>query len=784
MADAGDAAWRLAADLARSRSEAQLSAAIARAAGTLTEADATRVWSIDREKGYRFSGAWPQEPESPQEPLPGVVKALASGTAIAGPGPQPFRSHLIVPLSAGRKPLGAMELLERSRPAGAFSPKDASSLTPVVDAADGAFEGIRERSAREVNHFEAITRLTRLVDVSRTLASTLDLDLLTRFIANRVRASLEVEQAYLWLVDDSGEKLTMAAAEGTAAEAVKGWLLPFGEGCSGRVAATLEATLMNDPEEIAGFEERPDVAAGLEIRGIAAVPIKLEEGNILGVIEVVNRQGDESLEEGDVSFLKVVAETAAISLGNVRRVEAERRATDLGALLETAQALGASLEVPKVSFTLVHKAASILHYRQAAVGLVRGGRFELVAVSGKTFVDEKLPETKALKGLLDWASGLPEGIYVVQEEDGNIDTARPETQEQFKAYFEMTGSRSFLTVPLADDVGRVGLFALEAVEPYAFTTQAMEASRLLAVQATIAIRNATLYQQIPMARVFRPLARSKQKFQDLPRSRRIAWITALGLAVITLLLPVPLRVSGDARVLPDRRLPVAAQVEGRVAQVYVREGDRVDAGQVLAVLDDTDYRIGEEDARTRYEMARIEQSRLRAVARTADALAENARLDGLHAEMDLWKTRLAATRIRALASGLVATPHIEELVGSRLAQGDLFCEIVDPGRQRIEVMLPESETGLVAAGMPVKVKLYAFPARSYEALVERVSVAATVREDERFFLVQARLVDADIPLRSGMTGLAKISTGRAPVARVLFRRPARWLWEVIWGWLP
>ena len=52
------------------------------------------------------------------------------------------------------------------------------------------------------------------------------------------------------------------------------------------------------------------------------------------------------------------------------------------------------------------------------------------------------------------------------------------------------------------------------------------------------------------------------------------------------------------------------------------------------------------------------------------------------------------------------------------------------------------------------------------------------------FLAQVGLEDSRLPLRSGMSGQAKIYSGRATLARVIFRKPARWLWGVIWGWLP
>jgi putative peptide zinc metalloprotease protein len=185
-------------------------------------------------------------------------------------------------------------------------------------------------------------------------------------------------------------------------------------------------------------------------------------------------------------------------------------------------------------------------------------------------------------------------------------------------------------------------------------------------------------------------------------------------------------------------------------------------------------------------MALREQSRLRAGGMTADAAVEGARIDGLKAEVDLWEHRLDRTRIRSTVAGLLATPRIEETVGSALARGAVFCEVVDPGKQRIEVVVEESDAGLVSPGMPVKVKLNSYPTVSFRASVERVGVAAIVERDTRSFLVRAGLGESDpaFPLRTGMTGWAKIDTGPASAGRVLLRVPARWIWTWMWGWLP
>ncbi len=781
-------AWRLAASLSSSRTESEAAGAAARAAAHLTGADSCRVWLIDHMHGFRFAGSWPDIVAKPKAPPPDVPKTIAFGTTTAASAKRPFRSRLVVALLRGPRPFGAIELLERERPAGPFAAGDGDALEPLLGAADAALLAARQAAQREEQQAGTLVRLARLFDLGRSLTSTdTGAEDLHTLLVNRIQTSLEVQGAYLWLLDESKERLTLVAAAGITSEVTPGWELGTGEGVAGAVAATGEPALIIDPDEVPGLEERPDHQAGLEIYAVAAAPlVGGEEEGVIGVLEVVNREGeDPELEEDHLAFLQEAARTAAVALGNARRLEAERRAGDLGTLLTVVQALSASLDTGKIAYTLVHQSASIMSYQRAAVGLFRNARLEIFGVSGQTVIDETLPEMRELQSMLAWAAGLDEGLYVVQEEDGTIDTPRPETREKCRAYFELTGSRSFLAVPLRDDEGRLGVFAMEGAEPYAFSEREIEVAALLGTHATAAIRNATLYQQIPLARVFRPWASRKQRLMSLSWAKRLAWSGGvLVAAALLFLVPVPLRVAGEARVLPELRRPVIAEVEGRVAQVLVREGDAVDPGQVVAILDDADYRAGEEEARARHAVALREQIRMRAGGETAGAAVVAARLEGLRADVDLWQTRLERTRIRSATAGTIATPRVEEMVGVRLERGDVFCDVVDLERQRVEIALPEQDASLVGEGMPVKVKLRAFPTESFRADVERIGVAATLVDGDRVFLVQARLDDAPEEIRSGLSGQAKITTGPASIARVALRRPARWIWGLIWGWLP
>jgi len=777
-------ATRLAAELAQARGERDAAVATAKAVGLWVGADAVLVWVFDRAQGYRFAGAWPDKGQSPEKPAQDVARAIAFGAPAVGKARSPNRSRLIVPLIAGLRPIGAVEVFERKRAAGPFGEGDLEALRGLVDAADDALDAVRRTAAREAKLLDATTRLARLFDLARSVAGTLDRAELPGLIVQRVQHSFEIESAYLWLVDETGEKLRIAAATGPAAEAVADWECGLDEGAAGAAAQAGDPLLFDDPEELPGLEERPDAVAGLEIRSVAVAPIAAG-GELLGVIEAVNRQDGEPLDESVRGILREVAEVSAVALVNARRMDAERRASSLGALVETVQELTSHLDPKKVTFALVHKAASVLSYKRASVGLVRGTGVEIAAVSGQTFIDETQPEMKLLRDILQWAAGLDEGILVVQEDDGNIDTERPETREKFRAYFEETKSRTFLTLPLHDDEGRLGVFALEAAAPYAFSSRDMEVAGLLVAQATVAIRNATLYERIPMVRMFQPLAQRKARWEQTPWWKRGTWLAGIAAAAVLLfLVPVPLRVGGNARVLPESRLPVTAEVEGRVARVLVREGDRVEAGDVVALLDDADYRANREAAVAEHAVAVSELRRHRAQDDAAEAAVVAARVEGLAAELELREERLERTRLRSPVDGIVATPRVDERSGTKVERGEVFCEIVDPARQLVEVAVAEVDAGLLREGIPVKVKLNAYPTRSFRGSVVHVGVAALDEGGERVLLARTRLEDAGDLLRSGMTGEAKIRTRSASVARVLLRRPARWIWRLVWGWLP
>ena len=189
---------------------------------------------IDREKGYRFSGAWPEEETPPTVPHDDVARTVAFGSPpSATSGPKPSRKSPHHSPSGWKKTPGgprASGAAPRRRP---FTPADASELGPLIDAADAAIEGIRDKASRDIRSFEAITRLTRLVDVGRTLASTLEL-ITAKPLHRQSRPGVtRGRKAPISGWSMRRGKSSRSWRRGPAAEAVFGWVLPLGEGTGG-----------------------------------------------------------------------------------------------------------------------------------------------------------------------------------------------------------------------------------------------------------------------------------------------------------------------------------------------------------------------------------------------------------------------------------------------------------------------------------------------------------------------------------------------------------------------
>ena len=114
-------------------------------------------------------------------------------------------------------------------------------------------------------------------------------------------------------------------------------------------------------------------------------------------------------------------------------------------------------------------------------------------------------------------------------------------------HFSDTGYRALYSLPLSDDQGRVGLLLYESSDPNFLAPQNMEMIKVLAAQATVAIRNAMLYREVPLISLLEPLMQKRDALMETSRGRRLTMAAvAAAVALFLVLVPLPMRVSGIA----------------------------------------------------------------------------------------------------------------------------------------------------------------------------------------------------------------------------------------------
>ncbi|HEY1808972.1 MAG TPA: efflux RND transporter periplasmic adaptor subunit, partial [Acidobacteriaceae bacterium] len=480
--------------------------------------------------------------------------------------------------------------------------------------------------------------------------------------------------------------------------------------------------------------------------------------------------------------LTQVAESAAQALHNSSLLQAERKIEVLQTLVSVGQEIGSTLNLDRVLQAIVNQPQLVIPYERAAIALEQRGRLTIQAVSGVNKVDPGDAAIQKLTDVLRWAAGLQNEVHVTQHGD-EVDDPRPETREKFRRYFEAAGYRGFYAIPLTDDEGSLGVLSFESADPDFLSDLHIEVIKILASQATLALRNASLYKEVPFIGILEPLIEKKRRFMALEKRRRALRVGVVAAVVLILiLLPIPLRVAGTAQVVPDRTQSVRAEEDGVVQTVFVHEGDRVTPGMPLAQMADWNQRAAVAALQARYNTATTQVAQALVNNNAAAAGQRQLEANYLRAELARTSGELSRMTLRAQMAGVVATPYVEDLAGRKVSLGDPLMELVSTDSVSVDVAVPERDVALLRVGDAARVKLDSFPTRTFSGRVGVVSPASQVTGDDRSFYARIVVPNPQGRLRSGMQGYGKIRTGLRPMGYVLFRDPALWAWSKLWGW--
>ncbi len=753
------------------------------------------VYLLQEDQGGQFWSARATvgdgaEPDHRVEATSGTL-----GSLLGNPGPALFEGRTLVreeyahlnvrrtvrcitcmPLMANGVLIAAIEVLSFE------SIPDHALLADLEGFCEIAGQALLSSQAYETERndsLSAITRVTQFYDIEKVFSSTLEMDQLLPIIGSKTREMLECAAVNIWLVQGDGSLLLMHQS-GVDPTTHQNMVQGSGQGIAGEISDNGEAMLIETPEDErlarrnAGREEGP-------VRSIIAAPL-IDKGSLVGVVEVVNRLDGAPFDDDDLFVLTSLNETASIALFNASLLLAERKVEVLEMLVTVSREITSTLNLERVIQTIVNSPQALIPYERAAIGLLQGGKYKLAAVTGITQLDATAPDIAPLNDILRWTLLSQEVVHVMQHGD-DVNSDREETRAKFKKYFESSGMRAFYAVPLNDDTGRVGVLGFESRDPDFLSAAHLEILQVLAAQATVALRNAQMYKEVPFISVLEPVLEKKRKFMAMEKRRRTLLIaSAVALIVFLAAVPLPLRVDGDAVVAPLHSAQIQPEVEGVVRNIYVREGQQVAAGQVVADIADWDLRTQLVQAQAKYDTALLQMNRALSASDGTEAGTQRVQADYWKSEVARDQELLDKTHLRSPINGIVATPHIENMVGRRLQYGDTFAQILDTSYAVVDVAIDDMDSSLLRAGSHAAIKLNSLPTRVFRGSVSVVSPKGTLVGDSRVFFARVAIPNPNGEIRAGMEGRGKVRVGWYPSGYVLFRRPLVWLYARVWSW--
>jgi K+-sensing histidine kinase KdpD len=161
------------------------------------------------------------------------------------------------------------------------------------------------------------SKLQRLIEASKIINSTIDLDELLELILNAATKSIDADRGTLYLVDEIKKELWSKVHQGTDMVEIR---LPVGKGLAGFVAETGET--INIPDTYADPRFNPDIdkRTGYRTRNMLCIPMKNKDGKIIGVFQLINKsQG--SFDDEDTGFIDAFSAHASVAIENAHMAQ-------------------------------------------------------------------------------------------------------------------------------------------------------------------------------------------------------------------------------------------------------------------------------------------------------------------------------------------------------------------------------------------------------------------------------------------------------------------------------
>lgn len=272
----------------------------------------------------------------------------------------------------------------------------------LVSALVAALE--QEKLRRENARLRALVPLYELADA---FMNATELPELLKQIVAVTREETRAEVVSLMLLDESRQKLAIAASDGLPTEILRshrGGIV--GEGIAGWVAKNGKALIIAEgvplDTDVRRAMREPNVVSAL------CLPL-LARGDVIGVLNVSRLRGAEHFTRGDLELAAVLASQAAIAIEKARLIN------DLRVLSETSQRLATASDLNEAAAVLTEAPSLLLGATRSALWLWNANETKPVRLETFNFGESELknaqpPDSETTEGFRAQGTG---GVFAL-----------------------------------------------------------------------------------------------------------------------------------------------------------------------------------------------------------------------------------------------------------------------------------------------------------------------------------------------------------------------------------
>ncbi|MEM9488071.1 MAG: GAF domain-containing protein [Myxococcota bacterium] len=264
-----------------------------------------------------------------------------------------------------------------------------------------------------------------VLDVLRALSAGLGLDQLLGVIMEKVTLLMEADRSTLYLLSDDGKELWSKVLQGDDFFEIR---LAVGEGIAGWVAKSGDIVNIPDAYHDKRFQPAVDSRSGYRTTSILCAPMRDNQGDIVGVLQVLNKKGG-PFTSSDEDLLVALSGQAAISIDNaklyhsvvdknvqlVRAQEQLQRKTDeLNVLYEVEKLMSADFDLNRLLDQVLDLAMQAIGAEAGSIALRKGDtrQIEFLTTAGPAAEDIRGLTIPIGEGIVGWVVANDEPIIV------------------------------------------------------------------------------------------------------------------------------------------------------------------------------------------------------------------------------------------------------------------------------------------------------------------------------------------------------------------------------------